>query len=66
MERQFTILYEPQDEDGFTGQCLELPAAISQGETIEELKFNMKEAIDLVLQYNLERATHKQTLQTSA
>ena len=37
-------------EDGYTGQCLELSAAISEGETMTELKENMKEAIALVLQ----------------
>ena len=31
------------------GQCLELPGAISEGETITELKSNMAEAIQLVL-----------------
>lgn len=36
--------------EGFTGQCLELPGAISEGKTLEELKSNMKEAIELVLE----------------
>jgi len=39
----------PQEEGGYTVQCLELPGAISQGETVEEALDNIKEAIDLLL-----------------
>lgn len=39
-----------EHQEGFTGQCLEIPGAISEGKTIEELKANMKEAIELVLE----------------
>lgn len=58
----YTILVEKEDEGGFSGSCLELPVAISQGETLEELQSNMKEAIDLVLQENLMESKHKQIL----
>jgi predicted RNase H-like HicB family nuclease len=34
---------------GFTGQCKELPTAISQGKTLGELEENIKDAIQLVL-----------------
>jgi predicted RNase H-like HicB family nuclease len=49
---KFTILIQkdPIEEGDYSGQCLELPAAISQGETIDELKENMKEAIELALE----------------
>jgi predicted RNase H-like HicB family nuclease len=47
---QFTVILEPQDEGGFTVQCLELPGAISEGETREEALTNIKEAIELVLE----------------
>jgi len=49
---KFTILIQKAsiEEGGYSGQCLELPAAISQGETIDELKENMKEAIELALE----------------
>lgn len=46
---QYTILIMPQEEGGYTVQCLELPGAISQGETVEEALDNIKEAIDLLL-----------------
>jgi predicted RNase H-like HicB family nuclease len=40
-----------EGEDGYlVGQCVELPAAITQGKDKEELLENMKEAIALVLQ----------------
>ena len=38
-------------EDGYlVAQCVELPAAITQGKTREELIENMEEAIRLVLE----------------
>jgi predicted RNase H-like HicB family nuclease len=39
-----------EHSEGLTGQCLELPGAISEGKTLDELKANMKEAIELVLE----------------
>jgi len=47
---KFTVILEPQEEGGYTVQCLELPGAISQGETKEEALENIKEAIELVLE----------------
>lgn len=47
--RKFTIRVQKAPEGGYTGQCIELPGAISEGETISELKKNMTEAIQLVL-----------------
>ncbi|MGH2612933.1 MAG: type II toxin-antitoxin system HicB family antitoxin [Rhabdochlamydiaceae bacterium] len=54
--RKFTILVNKEKEGGYSGQCLELPGAISQGETLEELKTNMADAINLVLEYIKDRA----------
>jgi predicted RNase H-like HicB family nuclease len=59
IKRQFTIRYQSEEEGGFSGQCLELPGAISQGETIEELIENMKDAINLILQSITEEANQK-------
>ena len=47
---KYTVILEPQEEGGYTVQCLELPGAISQGETKEEALENIKEAIGLVLE----------------
>ncbi len=53
---QFTVKLEESDEGGYTAQCLELPAAISEGDTKEEALKNIKEAIQLVLEVSLEQA----------
>ena len=52
----FHIRYRKETEGGYSGQCVELPGAISQGETLEELKSNMKEAIELVLEVMEEKS----------
>lgn len=55
--RTFTVTLERDRETGYyTAQCVELPAAISQGKTEEEAKENVKEAIELVLEYLKEKA----------
>lgn len=48
---KYTVILEPQEEGGYTVRCLELPGAISQGETKEEALANIKEAIKLVLEF---------------
>ncbi len=50
MFMKYTVILEPQDEGGYTVRCLELPGAISQGETKEEALANIKEAIGLLLE----------------
>ena len=47
---EFNVVLEPDEEGGFTAQCVELPAAVSQGDTKEEAMANIKEAIELVLE----------------
>jgi predicted RNase H-like HicB family nuclease len=46
---KYTIVYTEEAEGGFSGRCLELPGAISQGETLEELKVNISDAVQLML-----------------
>jgi predicted RNase H-like HicB family nuclease len=46
----FTAVYEPAAEGGFTCWVEEIPAAISEGETIEEAESNLMEALKLVLE----------------
>ena len=53
---QFTVKLEESDEGGYTVQCLELPAAISEGGTKVEALENIKEAIQLVLEVTQEQA----------
>jgi len=47
---KYTIVLEPQEEGGFTARCLELPGAVTQGETRREAIENIKEAIGLILE----------------
>lgn len=47
---KYSIILEPQEEGGFTACCLELPGAISQGETKTEALENIKNAIRLILE----------------
>lgn len=61
-KRKFTIIVNKAEEGGYVGRCLELPAAISQAETIDELKSNMTEAIELVLETIEEDSKQKDKL----
>jgi predicted RNase H-like HicB family nuclease len=56
---KYTVVLEPRDEGGFTVQCVEIPGAISQGETREEALANIKEAIELVLEVQREELQKK-------
>jgi len=48
----FTAVYQKADEGGYIGFVEELPGAITQGETLEETRENLQEAIALVLEGN--------------
>ena len=56
---KYTVVLEPQEEGGFTVQCVEIPMAISQGETRKEALANIKEAIELVLEVQQEELHKK-------
>ncbi len=47
---KYTIILEKEEGDGYSAQCLELPGAISQGDSKEEALKNIKEAIEAVLE----------------
>lgn len=54
-EREFTAVLKPDLEDGgYTITCEEIPAAISQGETIQEALDNLVDAIELCLEAEAE------------
>lgn len=56
MTRTFTAVIQPADEGGYVAWVEELPGANTQGETLEETRENLKEAIQLILEVNRERA----------
>ena len=43
---KYAILLEPQPEGGFTVTVPDLPGCISQGETLDECRLNIGEAIE--------------------
>ena len=45
-----TAIIEPAPEGGFWAICPEVPGANGQGETVEETKRNLVEAIELILE----------------
>ena len=50
----FTMVVHPAEEGGYWAELLELPGCVTQGETLEELKQNMREALEAVLQQDAE------------
>ena len=50
MLKNFNIIIYKAEEGGYWATCPELKGCNTQGETIEEIKENMKEAISLCLE----------------
>jgi predicted RNase H-like HicB family nuclease len=46
---EYTAIIKEVEDGWYMGQCEQVPGAITQGQTIEEVKENLKEAINLVL-----------------
>src|SRR5579864_3651903 len=44
------VVFEPSDEGGFTVHVPALPGCISEGDTLEEARRNIREAIELYLE----------------
>jgi predicted RNase H-like HicB family nuclease len=51
----FTAVYERAEEGGYAAFVEEVPGAISQGETLDEARENLKEALELMLEVNREK-----------
>lgn len=47
-----TAIFEEAEEGGFIGYVAELPGANTKGETLEEVRENLSEAIQLILNSN--------------
>lgn len=50
MSKNFTVLIEKGEDGYYIGSVLELKGCHSQGETIDELLKNIKEAIELYME----------------
>jgi predicted RNase H-like HicB family nuclease len=47
---EYTAIIGKVEDGWYMGQCEQLPGAITQGKTIDEVKENLKEAITLILE----------------
>ena len=45
MEHEFTIVFEPAEEGGFIATVPEVPGAVSEGETIDEARAMVLDAV---------------------
>lgn len=50
MKAEFTAIIESAPEGGYWAICPEVPGANGQGETVDEAKENLRQAIELILQ----------------
>jgi len=53
---KYTAIFERGEDGWWVASCLEIPEAITQGETIEQARENLKDAIQLVLEVRREDA----------
>jgi len=60
MQEKLTAVFE-KTEQGFIGYVKELPGANTQGETLEETRANLLDAIQLVIEANRILADENQT-----
>ena len=56
MKRKFHIIIEEDEDGGFIGKVPELKGCLSQGDSIEDLMKNIKEAIELCLEVETEQS----------
>ncbi len=44
------VVFEPSDEGGFTAYVPALPGCVSEGDTLDEARENIREAIELYME----------------
>jgi len=49
MKSEFTAIIESAPEGGYWAMCPEVPGANGQGESVEEAKESLRQAIELIL-----------------
>jgi predicted RNase H-like HicB family nuclease len=55
-ELTLTAIYEEAEEGGYIGYVAELPGANTQGETLDEVRENLIDAVQMLLETNREEA----------
>ena len=56
-----TAVFEPAPEGGFTCTFEELPDVFSEGETLDEARANLFDALELILGYHRDQARQRAT-----
>ncbi len=55
----FNAIIEKSNDGYYVGQVQELPEAIAQGKTIDELKANLTKALQLVMEHHREETINR-------
>ena len=55
----YTAIIEKSEDGFYVGQIQEIPDAIAQGKTIDELKQNLIDALQLVIDYQREQTLNQ-------
>jgi predicted RNase H-like HicB family nuclease len=58
-ELRLTAIYEEAEEGGFIGYIAELPGANTQGETLDEVRENLQEAVQMILEAHREESERR-------
>jgi predicted RNase H-like HicB family nuclease len=56
---EYTAIIEKGNNGWYVAQCAQIPAAITQGKTIEEAENNLRDAIELVLECEKEETLNR-------
>lgn len=62
MRHEFTLEYWP-DDGGYVGRLEEVPGVFSQGETLEELEENIRDAYELVRRFGQAPLRRRSTIE---
>ena len=54
--RTYTCVVNKAEEGGYVAKCIELPQVHTEGETLAEVKKNMRDALTLTVDYIREKA----------
>lgn len=58
-ELTLTAIYEEAEEGGYIGYVAELPGANTQGEALDEVRENLIDAVQMLLETNREQETRR-------
>lgn len=60
MDREFTLVFEPSPDGGFSAYVAEIPGVNTQGKTLAEARSMAIEALAELLAYRREKANSKE------